>query len=89
VEPARAVCPPGRRHRSSGLDGDRLQAIRTLTERGLIYFGTSADGVVLRDVGQVTFEPGQDFETVASMHGIHDFYADPSLIDRLLCDTLT
>ena len=74
------------RHYTYAVPGDL--GSRTLTERGLIYLGTSAYGVVLRDVGQVTFEPGQDFETVASMHGIHHFYSDPSVVYRL-CDALT
>lgn len=75
------------RHYTYAVPGDPES--RTLIERGQIYFGKSSGRVVFRDVGQVTFEPGQDFEAVASMRGIHDFYSDPSAIDQLICDSLT
>ena len=64
-------------------------ATRVLTERGLIYLGKDGGSVVLRDMGTVTFEPGQDYESVAEMHGVHDMYSDPTVIDRLICDALT
>jgi hypothetical protein len=85
--PSLTIASHWNRHYTYAVPGDRDS--RTLTELGLIYRATSADGVVLRDVGQVTFEPGQELETAASMHGIHDFYSDTSIIDRLICDTLT
>jgi hypothetical protein len=85
--PSLTIAGHWNRHYTYAVPGD--PGSRTLTERGLIYLGKSADGVVLRDVGQVVFEPGQDFETVATMHGIHDVYSDPSVVDRLICDSLT
>ena len=62
---------------------------RVLTERGQIYLGKDGRSVVLRDVGTVEFDPGQDYESVASMHGVHDMYSDPTVIDGLICDALT
>ncbi|WP_404384733.1 hypothetical protein LL946_03250 [Knoellia locipacati] len=53
---------------------------RTLTGRGAIYLATEPrDGVVLHDSGSVTFEPGHDFEEIATMHGVHDVYSDPDV----------
>ncbi|MBA2465038.1 MAG: hypothetical protein H0V42_08705 [Nocardioidaceae bacterium] len=64
---------------------------RVLTEVGAIWLVHAAGGggLVLHDTGIVTFAPGADFEDVAIMHGVHDFYSDPSSLDRLICDTLT
>ena len=79
------------RHYTYAVPGDPDS--RTLTERGVIYFGTADGRVVFKDVGTVTFEPGQDFETIASLHGLHDYYSsypnEDTTIDSLICDTLT
>ena len=68
--------------------GDRTS--RVLTEVGAIYLvNVPGQGIVLHDTGPVTFEPGQDFEMIATMHGVHDVYEDPTAIDTLLCETLS
>jgi hypothetical protein len=62
---------------------------RVLTEVGAIYLvNTPGQGIVLHDTGPVTFQPGQDFEAIATMHGVHDVYQDPTAIDTLLCQQL-
>ncbi|HSK55914.1 MAG TPA: hypothetical protein VK908_11705 [Jiangellales bacterium] len=76
------------RHYVYPVPGDRDS--RVLTEVGAIYLVSgSGEGLVLQDTGRVTFEPGQDFELVASMHGVHDHYQDPTYIDTVICDALT
>jgi hypothetical protein len=77
------------RHYTYAVPGDPES--RTLTERGLIYRGKTSDGVVFRDVGSVEFAPGEDFETVTELHGVHDFYAtnDAAVFDELICSSLT
>ena len=49
--------------------------------------------MVFKDVGTVNFEPGQDFETIASLDGLHDFYSSypdqDATNDALICDSLT
>jgi hypothetical protein len=79
------------RHYTYAVPGDRES--RTLSERGLVYRGTSGGDRVLLDVGTVTFAPGEDFETVATLHGVHDVYSrladDPFYIDGVICDALT
>lgn len=64
---------------------------RVLTEVGAIYLATSAGrGIVVQDVGKVVFEPGGDYEEVAIMRGVHDFYSDIGTAeDRLICANLT
>lgn len=62
---------------------------RVLTENGMIYLATADGRVVLRDVGTVEFEPGQDYESVAVMHGVHDVYDGSVDFDALICDSLT
>lgn len=77
------------RHYVYAVPGDL--ASRTLTEVGAIYLAHAAGGgpLVLQDTGRVTFEPGADFEVVASSGGVHDAYSDPTAIDRAICDALT
>lgn len=77
------------RHYVYAVPGDL--ASRTLTEVGAIYLARGPEGgrPVLKDVGRVTFEPGADFEVVASSGGVHDAYSDPTAIDRVICDALT
>ena len=79
------------RHYTYAVPGDPDS--RTLTERGVIYFAKADGQVVFKDVGTVTFEPGQDFETIASLHGLHDFYLSypdqDATIDAFICDSLT
>lgn len=77
------------RHYVYAVPGDL--ASRTLTEVGAIYLARAGRGgpLVLQDTGRVTFEPGADFEVVASSGGVHDAYSDPTAIDRAICDALT
>jgi hypothetical protein len=77
------------RHYVYAVPGDL--ASRTLTEVGAIYLAHGPDGgrLVLQDTGRVTFEPGSDFEVVASSGGVHDAYSDPTAIDTAICDALT
>lgn len=76
------------RHYTYPVPGDL--GSRVLTEVGAIYLANvRGEGLVLHDTGKVTFEPGSDFEVVATMKGVHDFYSDPSALDRILCDALT
>lgn len=65
-------------------------ASRTLTETGASLLGRAGGGgpLLIHDAGVVTFAPGPDGE-VASQHGVHDFYDDPTILDRVICDTLT
>lgn len=75
------------RHYDYLVPGDRDS--RVLTEVGAIYLANQPGrGLVLQDTGPVTYEPGLEFEVVASAHGIHDTLADPGLIDTLICDAL-
>ena len=76
------------RHYTYAVPGDLSS--RTLTEIGAIYLGRSAGGpLTVHDTGRVVFAPGQDFEVVAAQSGVHEFYDDPSIIDRAICDALT
>ena len=62
---------------------------RVLTEVGAIYLANqSGRGLVLQDTGPVTYEPGLEFEIVATAHGIHDTLTDPGVVDTLICDAL-
>ena len=65
-------------------------ASRTLTEVGAILLGRAGGGgpLLIHDSGVVTFVPGRDAE-VAVQHGVHDFYDDPSILDRAICEALT
>jgi hypothetical protein len=62
---------------------------RTLTERGQIYLGKAGGRVVLRDVGSVAFKPGEDYEGILQMHGVHDIYAGTVDFEQLLCESLS
>lgn len=76
------------RHYVYAVPGDLSS--RTLTERGSIYLATAPGaGTVLHDSGSVTFEPGADFDEIAVMHGVHDVYSDPAVVDAAICDALT
>ena len=76
------------RHYSYAVPGELSS--RTLTEIGAIYLGRSAGGpLTVHDTGRVVFAPGQYFEVVASQSGAHEFYDDPSIIDRAICEALT
>jgi hypothetical protein len=75
------------RHYAYLVPGDKTS--RVLTEVGAIYLvNAPGQGIVLHDTGSVTFKPGQDFEAIATIHGVHDVYEDPSAIDALICDAL-
>lgn len=75
------------RHYDYLVPGDRDS--RVLTEVGAIYLANQPGrGLVLQDTGPVTYEPGLEFDVVASAHGIHDTISDPGLIDDLICDSL-
>lgn len=76
------------RHYVYPLPGDRDS--RILTEVGAIYVANErGKGIVLHDTGPVTFEPGADFEEIAEMHGIHEVYDNPAIVERVICDALT
>lgn len=77
------------RHYVYAVPGDPTS--RTLTEVGAIYLAHASGGgpLVLQDTGRVTFEPGAEFEVVASSGGVHEAYSDPTAIDRAICDALT
>ena len=76
------------RHYTYPIPGD-LSA-RVLTEIGAIYLVTaSGSGNVLHDTGRVTFAPGKDFDEIAEMKGVHEYYSDPAAFEQLVCDQLT
>jgi len=77
------------RHYTYLVPGDR--GSRVLTEVGAIYLAKSpgGGGLVLHDTGSVRFEPGAEFDVIASMKGVHDVYSDPAIVDRVICDALT
>lgn len=77
------------RHYTYAVPGDTSS--RTLTEVGAIWLGRADGGgpLVLHDTGRLTFEPGADFEVVASSGGVHEVFADPTSVDRAICDALT
>jgi hypothetical protein len=63
---------------------------RVLTEVGAIYLANSPGrGIVVHDTGKVTFEPGADYEEIAVMRGVHDFYSDiDTAEERLICGNM-
>jgi hypothetical protein len=68
--------------------GDRNS--RVLTEVGAVYLvNQPGAGLIFQDTGTVTYVPGQEFEAVASSHGIHDALGDPGAIDAVICGALT
>ncbi len=77
------------RHYTYLVPGERDS--RVLTEVGAIYLAKSpgGGGLVLHDTGSVEFEPGAEFDVIASMKGVHDVYSDPAVVDRVICDALT
>ncbi len=76
------------RHYVYSVPGDL--ASRVLTEVGNIYVANQpGSGIVLHDTGSVTFEPGEDFESIAVMHGVHDVYDGRVDVDELICEALT
>ena len=47
-------------------------------------------GITLHDTGRVTFKPGQDFQEIDIMSGVHDAYSgDETFFDTFICDSLT
>jgi hypothetical protein len=68
-----------------------VRETRVLTEVGAIYLvNEKGRGITLQDTGRVTFEPGKDFEEVASLSGVHDMYSgDETFFDTVICDALT
>ena len=76
-------------HYVYGVPGDI--ASRTLTETGASLLGRSGAGgpLLVHDAGLVRFVTGPDVGEVAFTHGVHDFYDDPSALDRAICDALT
>lgn len=87
--PAVTVAGHWNRHYTYGIPGDR--STRVLTERGAIYVVRGTDGrVILRDVGQVEFAPGADFDEITRGPGQHDLYGDGFVrFEAALCDELT
>lgn len=76
------------RHYVYPVPGDRDQ--RVFSEIGAIYLITvRGEGLVLHDSGQVTFVPGEEFESIDTEHGIHDVYDDPDAFVREVCAALT
>lgn len=76
------------RHYVYPVPGDRSS--RVLTEVGALYLvNVAGQRLVLQDTGRVTFEPGLEGEEIASMQGIHEYYSDPTALDRVICDALT
>lgn len=59
-------------------------------EVGAILLGRARGGgpLLVHNSGVVTFVQGRDAE-VAVQHAVHDFYDDPSNLDRAICDALT
>jgi len=83
--PSLSVAGHFNRHYSYPVPGDRES--RVLTEKGQIYLATAGGRVVLKDVGTVEYEPGQEFESVSTTHGLHEFLqAD---FDALICEAVT
>jgi hypothetical protein len=75
------------RHYVYAIPGDI--ASRSVTELGAVYVATApGQGVVFHDVGLITFAPGQDFETIAVMHGPHDFYSNFDAVQAAVCAIL-
>jgi hypothetical protein len=75
------------RHYDYLVPGDRTS--RVMTEVGAIYLvNEPGKGIVLQDVGSVTFAPGEEFETITSQHGVHQVYDDPWVVGRVVCDAL-
>lgn len=68
-----------------------VRETRVLTEVGAIYLvNEQGRGITLHDTGRVTFAPGQDFEEIDTISGVHDVYSnDPTFIDDFLCEQLT
>lgn len=87
--PAVTIAGHWNRHYTYGIPGDR--STRVLTERGAIYLVKGTDGrVILRDVGQVEFAPGADFDEITRSPGHHDLYDDGfARFEPTLCDELT
>jgi hypothetical protein len=76
------------RHYDYLVPGDRTS--RVMTEVGAIYLvNEPGQGLVLQDVGPVTFAPGEEFETITSQHGVHQVYDDPWVVGTVICDALT
>ena len=75
------------RHYTYPVPGDRDS--RVMTEVGAIYTGSHpGSGNVLHDAGLVRFAPGAEFEEIGVSHGTHEWYADPVVVDRIVCDAL-
>lgn len=87
--PALTISGHFNRHYTYLVPGDRDS--RVLTEVGAIYLAHGPDGgsLVLHDTGRVEFEPGAEFDVIATMRGVHDVYSDPAVVDRVICDALT
>jgi hypothetical protein len=88
-DPALVIRGHWNRHYTYPDPGD--PTTRVLTEVGAIYLATSpGQGIVVHDAGKVTFEPGGDYEEVAIMRGVHDFYSDIATAeDRLICGNMS
>ena len=75
------------RHYTYGVPGD--SSTRVLTETGASYMASHpGSGNIVHDAGRITFAPGADFEEITVSHGIHEFYDDPSVVERVVCDAL-
>lgn len=75
------------RHYTYPVPGDRSS--RVMTEVGAIYMASHPGlGNVIHDAGRITFAPGLEFEEIAVSRGTHEVYADPSIVERVVCDVL-
>jgi len=66
--------------------GDATQ--RVLRESGAIMRVRGATGgIVFQDTGNVEYVPDQEYEGVASMHGVHDRFGGPDMYEAI-CEAL-
>jgi len=65
-------------------------AARVLTETGAILRAVSpGEGLLFQDTGSVTYNPGEEYEGVAEMHGVHDRFTGGPSWEEAVCDALT
>ena len=62
---------------------------RVLTETGSIYrIHEPGGGQLLQDTGRVRFLPGEDYELVDEMSGVHQVYDGSGDVDAAICEGL-
>ncbi len=63
---------------------------RVLTETGSIYLmHKPGEGQLLQDTGRIRFLPGEDYNLVDEMHGVHQVYDGSGDVDAAICEGLT